>query len=424
MAEPGTARWFLEELFGNKPDELYLLIWTLADKRSRWFRDLAAASSAAEALAGQDVYVGVGLSAKDYGPTQRCPSDEVAGLVAAWADFDLRSEAHAKKALPATIKDALTIIPEPFAPTIVVATGNGAHAWWLFKEPYLFATDEERKDAARLLTRWHTLLRLNAAARGWAFDRLSDLARVLRISGTVNAKDPANPKPVTLFSHTGRRYNPSDFEEWLDDAGVPDPAADEQAARDWAERFKDKPLVINLHARIPQEMLEHWMEADLRFRNTWFRQRHDLHDQSQSGYDLALACFGVDAGSTEQQIVDLIIHHRELHKQKLRTRLDYYQRTIAKAAKRTEGIDPVSILQGTAPQEPSQATPPDTLQPDDEAKQPPDPTTAKAILCKRISQVPGIRILRLLKVTGKEPTYQMQLDTTTIEFPNVGKFID
>lgn len=56
---------------------------------------------------------------------------------------------------------------------------------------------------------------------------------------------------------------------------------------------------------------------------------------------MALACFGIDAGLSEQQIVDLIIHHRVLHKHKLRTRLDYYQRTIAKAAKRTGFIDTI-----------------------------------------------------------------------------------
>ena len=44
--------------------------------------------------------------------------------------------------------------------------------------------------------------------------------------------------------------------------------------------------------------------------NTWLRQRHDLKDQSQSGYDMALAVFGAQSGLTEQQIVDLIVHHR------------------------------------------------------------------------------------------------------------------
>ena len=48
--------------------------------------------------------------------------------------------------------------------------------------------------------------------------------------------------------------------------------------------------------RVPQEILDGWLEQDMRFRNTWLRQRHDLKDQSNSGYDMALACFGVDAG--------------------------------------------------------------------------------------------------------------------------------
>ena len=57
----------------------------------------------------------------------------------------------------------------------------------------------------------------------------------------------------------GPRYNLSDFEEFLDDAAIPDPEAQEKAAREWAERFADKPLAIDTDARIPQEMLDGWM---------------------------------------------------------------------------------------------------------------------------------------------------------------------
>jgi len=53
-----------------------------------------------------------------------------------------------------------------------------------FKEPYLLDSDENHKDLERLVARWHTMLRLNSAARGWAYDRLSDLARIPRIPGT------------------------------------------------------------------------------------------------------------------------------------------------------------------------------------------------------------------------------------------------
>ncbi len=403
-----TPHEFLDFLWAGKPAELLILIWTLQDKRSRWF-DNAEAAAATVAQKPKDVYVGVGLSPCDFGPSRRCPSEQIAGIAGLWADFDLQSEAH-KKSLPKTISEALELVPKEFPPSLVVSTGNGAHAWWLFKEPFVFENDQERKEAARLITRWHTLLRLNAAARGWVFDRLSDLARVLRIPGTINGKDSANPKEVTVDRFTDRRYNFSDFEEALDEAAVPDPETEERAAREWAERFQDKPLVIDPAARIPQEMLDGWMAQDMRFRNTWLRQRHDLKDQSQSGYDLALADFGVEAGLTEQQIVDLIVHHRSLYAQKQRTRIDYFQRTIAKAYR-----------QGPTTEAPPAAGAPEGRPADGNAM--PGPELGKALLCEQISRVLRVRIVRLLKITGKEPAYHMELEDAKIEFPHVGKLI-
>ena len=142
---------------------------------------------------------------------------------------------------------------------------------------------------------------------------------------------------MTVHAFNDCYYNFSDFEDFLDEAAVPDPEAQERTAREWAERFANTPLTVDTNSRIPQEMLDAWMQDDMRFRNTWNRQRHDLKDQSQSGYDLALACFGIDAGLTEQQIVDLIVHHRSLFARSQRTRVDYFQRTIARANQRTGG---------------------------------------------------------------------------------------
>src|SRR5580658_9034612 len=75
------ARVFLEALFAGKPKDLHLLIWTLPEKESRWFRDVEDAIRCAEAFHGQDLYVGLGLAEQDYGPKRRCPSEEVAGIV-------------------------------------------------------------------------------------------------------------------------------------------------------------------------------------------------------------------------------------------------------------------------------------------------------------------------------------------------------
>ena len=336
---------FLNLLWQHKPVELYILLWSLQDKRSHWFQDVGKAAEFAEG-AGRiaDVYTGVGLSGADHGPSRRCTSDQVSGIAGIGADLDLQSEAH-NKPLPATIPQALTILPALMPPSLVIDTGNGVHPWWLLKEPQVFTSEEERKDAARLVARWHTMLGRNAAARGWSYDRLSDLARVLRIPGTLNHKDPKHPKEVKLLWAADRRYNLSDFEEFLDQEGIPDTEAQATAARDWAVRFDNKPLVIDLNRRISQDRIDGWIREDMRFENTWNRHRHDLKDQSNSGYDLALACFGAVAGLSEQDIVTLIVHNRNVHAKSQRTRVDYYQRTIAKALKATgAGPGVVAIL--------------------------------------------------------------------------------
>lgn len=429
MTAQGSPQWFLNELFASKPEELYMLIWTLPDKRSRWFREVAAAAAAVEALAGRDVYVGVGLARQDFGTSQRCPADQVAGLTAAWADLDVLSDAHSKKSLPPSIEQALSVLPSEMPPSIVVATGNGAHAWWLLKEPYLFDTDQERNWAASVVLRWQTLLRFNAANRGWAFDRLADLARVLRVPGTLNHKDPARPKPVTVHQVTGCRYNLSDLEDYLDRLGIPKQGTNEQKAAAPAAQAADSSIVINLKAEFPEDLIKRWIDIDMRFRNTWFRQRHDLKDQSQSGYDLALADFGMDAGLSAQQIVDLIIQHRRMHGQKQRTRADYFERTLAKAAEhsnRNGDLPPLPIRPGAPPEIPanSQPAPPPGNQPPEQPPPAMDPMAAKAAMCEYISDVLGVRILRIVKVTGKEPTYQLVLENAKIELANVGKLLD
>jgi hypothetical protein len=413
---------FLQLLWQHKPENLYILIWTLHGKGSHWYRELSAAAEFVSAHR-TDVYMGVGLARHDHGTKRRCVSEEIAGVAGLSADLDFKSEAHTKN-LPFNIEQALTIIPNALPPTVILVTGNGAQAWWLFEEPLIFETEEDREAAAVLISRFQTLLRYNSSQRGWAFDRLSDLARVLRIPGTVNGKDPGCPKEVTVYSSSDRRYNPSEIEEYLDDLTIADCEDEEAEAREWAEQFADKPLVINLSARFSQESLDHWFEADLRFKNTWFRQRQDLNDQSQSGYDMALACFGVSAGLPAQKIVDLIVHHRAMHRQKRATRLDYFQRTISKASKRAEDPD----LPGL------QSTPASSAVRDENGAGPSaasanadlpevDPTLAKLRLCDRLSGIFGIRILRLIKISGHDPVFQMDMEQGRVEFPDIGKLI-
>ena len=87
-----TPLEFLKLLWLNKPEGQFILLWTLPEKRSRWFRELAAAAEYVSSVHGRDVYMGVGLSKQDHGPAHRCVSDEIATISGFWADLDLRSE--------------------------------------------------------------------------------------------------------------------------------------------------------------------------------------------------------------------------------------------------------------------------------------------------------------------------------------------
>ena len=57
-----------------------------------------------------------------------------------------------------------------------------------FKELWGFESDRERQRAADLSLRWSQTLKAHAAARGWAVDSVHDLARVMRLPGTLNFK--------------------------------------------------------------------------------------------------------------------------------------------------------------------------------------------------------------------------------------------
>ena len=414
-------RSFLETVFAEKPSDLHLLIWTLPDKRSYWFQRVEEAIRFVESLHDVDVYVGVGLSAENHGSDKRGLSEEIICILGLWADIDLRSDAHPGRALPGTVADALLILPIELPPTYVVLTGNGFHAWWLFRESWIFQNEEERRQAAGLANRWNTLIRDNGRIKGWRLDRLGDLARLLRIPGTTNCKDLANPKPVITHSCSNRRYNPSDLAEYLDNLGVPVDDAEEAVRREWSKQFQDMPLRLDLTAEIAQAKLDEWIRSDPRFNKTWFRQRSDMRDQTQSGYDLALADFGYQVGLSEQEIVDLLIQHRRIYRQKPRTKLDYFYRTLSKAAQRStkkgalasrsdEGAveDGAERLDHQAQEAPQSA---------------PKSDREKIQLCKQISAAFGIEVVRIVKLSGKDPLYCIELAAGRIDFPGVGRFL-
>jgi hypothetical protein len=340
------ASALLQALFPEVPEGQRIQVWTLPDKASYWFASAEEAAAAALRMAKtHDVYVSGGLRRAGLGVDVRGKSDDVTGLAALWADFDVAGVAHAKKGLPQSMADVERILSDlPLQPSAIVASGTGGvHAWWIFHEVWDLTPAGENAKAQALAYGWGETIRQAAKRLGFAFDSLADLARVLRVPGTFNHKG-GTAKPVRLEEVSARRFDPSEFEPFLT------ARADRNEA---VVRLGN--LVLSGDANPAIEKFEMLASIDPKFRATWEGRRPDL--PSGSEYDLSVATLAIQAGWSDQEVVDLMIARRRKAGQDLKLREDYYARTLTRAhssysartnSANTENVDPENPESRTA----------------------------------------------------------------------------
>lgn len=363
-------------------------LWTIATterdavKRTRWLQadSPAAVASAASALARQQpggiahVYVGTGLMSRDAIDqrardenrsieTMRATNDRTAGLLALAVDIDLRSDMHDTKPYPPDLEAARKVYQSvPLAPTMIVHTGNGLHAWWCFAEPWLVEDgpdpDVERAAMAELARAWSATLRFHADRLGqWKIDSTFDLARVLRMPGTLNAKPGAEPKPVVLeHVDPDARYDPSDFEAALADPEVVQAYSSDLAGlsvkelpgvdlnRVWARVNSESYRANQFEPPWLTDMLE--ILAGSTLEDVWRGDRTASGDPSPSGVDAALVrCLINTNHVTTEHLVEAVMCRRLRSGEKVEKidphrRTDYLVRTIARiqaAAEKDQG---------------------------------------------------------------------------------------
>lgn len=188
---------FLRLLWPNDlPDRL--LIWTLPDKTSFWAKDLQQAENLIRVnCPGADVYYGVGLTSAILSRRHRALQSQITMLPALFIDFDAKG--IDKPELLQWIQDRL------LQASAIVDTGNGYHAYWILDRP------RAAMAIAPLLLGWQRYVQDTAS---FPVDSIAEPARVMRLPGTWNLKDRANPKPVELVYASDVRYDPSEFPEY------------------------------------------------------------------------------------------------------------------------------------------------------------------------------------------------------------------
>ncbi|WP_054031025.1 DNA primase family protein [Desulfatitalea tepidiphila] len=313
---------FFATFFSHKEECLYFHLWRSRSKISTWFTDPADAAASVKAD-DTNVYFGMGLSRKDLGPHKRLTADTTAGIVGLGIDLDIAGPGHQKKNLPPDINAARKIIDGfPLRPTMIIHSGHGLQAFWIFKEPWIFESENEREQAQILARRFNGTFQKKYNLK-YEIDSTFDLSRVYRVAGTINSKPGCPDVRAEIVEVNDYYYNIDSFEAFL--------LPIDQIENRPSGKADCKPVTIDPNQVVDPGLTELLSQASDKFQATWNHQRPDL--PSPSEYDLALASQAINCGIDEENIGPLILAFRRKHhlEPQKALRVDYIQRTIARA---------------------------------------------------------------------------------------------
>lgn len=186
------AREWLEIVYGNCQDKIH--ICSTLNWRGIAHADIELALDHIQELhdnGAEGIYARVTTLSyvPDHSRGAESDSQEFVGL---WADIDIAGPGHkTTKVLPQNVDDACRIIAESGLPdpTVWVHSGGGLYPWWLLRNPHRLVGEEGVDQAKVMVQGWQKIIAHSAAKLGFHYGtEVGDLARVLRVPGTVNRK--------------------------------------------------------------------------------------------------------------------------------------------------------------------------------------------------------------------------------------------
>lgn len=396
------TRDFLAALFSDIVEAgLKLSIWTPNDGTFQ-FLDLEKAAQYGLSRSG-DTYFGVGASSKEFSQKTRSRIGDIDAIPGFWIDIDIAGphEAHKSAMLPVSEDDALDMLyaAMPLKPTILVNSGYGLHAYWIFKEPWIFENEHDVRSATIMAQSFVLSIKYHAALRGWKLDSVFDLTRIMRLPGSKNCKVSNNHIECVVKEFNQNYYNPDDFEKYfVNDA---DARSNESICNLLGKDKNPLQIVVSANATPPFEKFENLIGLEDRFAKSWNKERTDLKDQSLSSYELSIASFCVSYGWTDQEVANTLIRFRKKYadEKKFRKalRVDYLTRTILRAKKtsRTSETDDVACslaAQADRSKQESDVAPP-----------------TKEEISATLETILKVRIVKIHKIATDDPRFEIIL---------------
>lgn len=194
-------REWLERLYAQSPG--FFGITAFAGGRPRktqWFA--TSALDAAEKVIIKyadkaDLYLSVGTHEEPQ--ATRGGESTIISIPGLWADLDIGEVGHKPASLPnpPDEQDALRIIDGLPDPSMLMHSGGGLQAFWIFDNPWVFETKEQKAEAKKAIQEWANLLEERGKELGFHVDKVADLARILRVPGSINHKEGLK-RPVQI----------------------------------------------------------------------------------------------------------------------------------------------------------------------------------------------------------------------------------
>lgn len=358
------------------------------------------------------------IAKRDNHQNPRWYSESAAAIGGLWLDVDVANSSHKKAGLFESDDKAIEFLYGIIAvpPSFVLKTGGGFHAWWRLSVPLIFPADD-RERAAALVQAWQDFCIADAQERDYVVDSTFDLARMLRLPGTVNGKygsEIISLAPIGTSSLECTTLHDVDTFSLLCGARIEEiltcsdtaPSTDIEAGPEGGldvscTPFKPTPAFIDSITE---------MSAD--FADLWERRRKL---PSQSEYDLAIANQLVKLNRSDQEVTDALIVHRRDAGLEAKPRVDYYVRTLARAKSGTETPE---LRRERIVKEKKAAT--NRLKEDIAAEDGSDARSTSARI-RDVNQTLGgrVNIINVLRYDGDPPMYSLETDKGVVTLGTV-----
>jgi hypothetical protein len=150
----------------------------------------------------------------------------VTRLAALWGDLDIKPGACPTLDVAHAIIANLSIRLGT-RPSVIVESGGGLHPYWTISDGYI---NGDTGSARALIKRWGRLVAVvSDELNVTTVDSVYDLARMLRVPGSLNNKTP-DPRPVTAHASNGGPLTIAEIDERLTELGIHQRDSDDEPA--------------------------------------------------------------------------------------------------------------------------------------------------------------------------------------------------